>query len=291
MVSRLHRSPSSEKFPDTPAGGDDRARARIDLFSRLLPFRRKRLMAGRALMRGGTALASTAVVTLSLLYVIAPASSAMTITAHDGGNAPSGSVVLYGSVLNGSTPIAGARVTVSSNSSFNNSSRSHSNGAQGHLVAQESTDAQGAYRLQLYVRPGVYSVEVSLANGSLHSDFHVQLSDRGSATNTGDQSGNGRRGDLETRYILPTNKKGVGGNRPSTRAQGVGSQGKGNPGTHGSGPAGTDVGIGHGSFPPGSHSGIVTSDQVLNLVPGVSYDVSAQLTTSNVLSFLPVSSY
>lgn len=289
MVSRLHRSPSSEESPDTPAGGHDRARARIELFSRLLPFRRKRLMAGRVLVRGGTALASTAVVTFALLYVIAPASSAMTITARDGGNAPPGSVVLYGSVLNGSTPIVGARIAVSSNSS--DSTRSHSNDAQGHLVAQESTDAQGAYRLQLYVRPGVYSVEVSLANGTLHSDFHVQLSGSGSAANTGDQGGTGRRGDLETRYILPTNKKGVGGNHPSTKSQGVGSQGKGGPGSHGSGPVGTDVGIGHGGFPPGNHFGTVTSDQVLNLVPGVSYDVSAQLTTSNLLSFLPVSSY
>jgi hypothetical protein len=163
-------------------------------------------------------------------------------------------------VQNGSQPIEGARVAVSS------SSGDRGNGS-GPVVAQESTDAQGTYRLQLFVTPGLYTVEVSLANGTLDRDFQIRLSDNSSET-TGMQVGPARLGDFEARVVLAHQ------NRPG---RGEGNQG--------------GAASGSGGFPPGNHFGIVTGQQVLSLVPGVSYDVSAQLTTSRLLSFLPVTSY
>lgn len=271
MSARLHRSLSSRSRSDVSIGGHERARINIDYFTRHMLLRRRPSM-DRILARGSTALASTAVVTFALLYVIAPSSSAMTITARDGGNAPSGSVVLYGAVQNGSSPIEGARITVTSNSSQGTDKHG---GRQGRVVAQESTDAQGTYRLQLYVSPGNYAVEVSLANGSLHREFHVQLSDSRSAATAASDASKGHSADLLTRRLIPSNQPSANGHK----------------GEQGSGQSGADVQFGRGGFPPGDHFGIITGAQVLTLDPGVSYDVSAQLTTSNLLSFLPVSSY
>jgi len=212
------------------------------------------------------------VVTFALLYVAAPSASAMTVTARDGGSAPPGSVVLYGAVQSGTQPIEGARVTVSGNSPGNSGGNGES---QIRIVAQESTNAQGTYRLQLYVSPGLYTVDFRLANGSLNRDFKIRLAENNSSVMSQTTDGTLRMSHFR-----------AGDDRLIGRTASASDRGR----QDGSRPGGFGDGFGSG-FPPGNHFGLVTGQQALVLVPGISYDVSAQLTTTQMFSFLPVTSY
>ena len=237
----------------------------------------------RIVTRVTTGLASTAVLSLGALYLAAPSSSAFTIKARDGGAAAPGTVVLYGSVTNGSKqPISAAKLMVVREGSSNNSDGERS-GRGGGVVGEVRTDPNGTYRLQLYVPPGEYDVEVALSNGTLHQDFHFDVPASASTTETAFWQGA---------------RSGFAGARISARHSGaparLTSAYSGRNGS-GDGDAGDEGDQGNqgdqGAFPPGRSFGLVTGNQVLSLVPGVSYEVSASLTTSNLLSFLPVSSY
>jgi hypothetical protein len=237
----------------------------------------------RSLWRFGTVIASTSVVTFALLYVVEPTSSAMTLRGRVGGDAPPGSVVLYGSVLNGKSPIQGAQITVTESSS--GKTRGYGTAGKGKTVGSESTDDEGTYRLQLFVGPGEYTVDISLANGTRKGHFEFQLP--GNSADSGNTQGNSVHGsDAETTGFLsygrsaPIEHHGSSGSLQGSRGEGSGGQGS----------AGTG-GLSTDGSSSGGHFALLSADQVLSLSPGMAYDVSAQVTTTNFLSFLPVSSY
>lgn len=236
----------------------------------------------RSLWRMGTVIASTSVVTFALLYVAEPTSSALTLIARDGGSAPAGSVVLYGTVRNASNPVEGAQITVSNDSS--GKSHGHGNSGKGQIVGSESTDAQGTYRLQLFISPGEYTVDISLANGTPHGHFQFQVAGTSPTSSANSEGSNANGVGAQTAAFFSSNR--FQSSHGDNGGPGNGSRGQSNQGNQNGGGFDTD------DFPfPGNHFATVTGNQVLNLVPGIAYDVSAVITTSNFLSFLPVSSY
>jgi hypothetical protein len=237
----------------------------------------------RPLARIGAGLASTGVLLTAAFYVFAPASSALTLRARDGGVAPPGTVVLYGTVRNNSGPVAAARVDVSgdSNGRFGDNGR-----GGGHLVGEVRTDDQGSYRLQLFVPPGAYTVDVSLPNGSAHRDFQIHLSGDQSTVTDAWEMRHASIGGAETVAFWSH-----GRGHPVARGN-LDQWSQGGTAQIGADGDSDDVAsTGDDGFDPGNHFGVVTGAQMLNLVPGVSYELSAVVSTTNLLSFLPVSSY
>ena len=322
MASRLlrspitHRSPIAKRSIATLGKLTSRASTLGGAVLSLRPVFGSKNIGRRAVSRVATAVASAAVLAFALLYVIAPASSAMTIKDRYGGYAPAGSVVIYGTVTNGSGPVEGAVITVYGSPSY------EGGGGRGRIVAEESTNSQGTYRLQLYVSPGTYTVDVSLDNGSVHRDYNVHVADAGSLAGTGYQASQLRTGGVGAYDLLAANwgarysgtanhhhrgrglqldsysgvpehnGRGGNGDQGSLNALGSGGgQGSGDVQNSSGYPTRSSYPGDQEGFPPGNHFGLLSAQQSLMLVPGVSYDVSVQVTTGNLLSFLPVSSY